>query len=323
MGEWHTPACPHLWYLPVSMRRVAFLWLLLLPAGLRAQPPRERILDFHSDIAVDANGSMLVRETVAVNVAGRRIQHGIYRDFPTRYHDRFGNDVVVDFDILAVERDGLRERWSTEPQADGVRVYLGDENSLVPVGRHEYAFTYQTRRQLGYFSDHDELYWNVTGNGWVFPIDEASASVTLPSNVAQGTIQLTGYTGRQGSHEQTLHGTTEPGPRATFEVTRHLDAGEGLTIVVSWPKGFVTAPTAPERFGYMLHDNRNLLAGIAGTLLLLTCYLLVWRRALRARRAPIRTAATLALAAEVHRTEVAAGRWRRVAVSSVSRLFGR
>ena len=193
------------------MRRFTLLCLLLLPAGLLAQQPGERILAFHSDITINANSWMVVTETIAVNAAGRRIRHGIYRDFPTRYKDRLGNDVVVDFDVVAVERDGQPESWHTAPQPNGVRVYFGDKNTILPVGRHEYAFTYETRRQLGYFADHDELYWNVTGNGWIFPIDEATATVTLPANVPQSAIALTGYTGRQGSREQTLRGATEPG----------------------------------------------------------------------------------------------------------------
>jgi len=260
------------------MRRLALVCLLLLPAGLLAQQPGERILAFHSDILVNADSSMVVRETIVVNAAGRRIRHGIYRDFPTTYRDLWGNRVVVDFDILAVERDGQPESWHAQPQSNGVRVYFGNKNSFVPMGRHEYAFTYQTRRQLGYFPDHDELYWNVTGNGWIFPIDEASATVTLPGDIPQAKIGVIGYTGRQGSREQALRSSAEPGGRATFAATRPLAAGEGLTIVVGWPKGFVHAPTPSERFGYMLHDNRNLLVGIAGTLLLLFYYLVVWFR---------------------------------------------
>ena len=258
------------------MRRLTFLLLLLLPAGLRAQQAGEHILSFHSDINVYGDSSMVVRETIVVNAAGNRIRHGIYRDFPTNYRDRLGNNVVVDFDVLAVERDGQPESWRTQPQTNGVRVYFGDKNSLVPVGRHEYAFAYQTRRQLGFFADHDELYWNVTGNRWIFPINEASATVTLPPGVPQDKIELTGYTGRQGSREQALQSAIEPGPQATFATVRRLGAYEGLTIVVGWPKGFVHEPTASERFGYELHDNRNLLVGIVGVLLLLAYYLVVW-----------------------------------------------
>lgn len=112
------------------------LFLLLLPAGLRAQQYGERILSFHSDISVYGDSSMVVRETIAVNATGSHIRHGIYRDFPTNYRDRWGNRVVVDFDVLAVERDGQPERWRVEPHSNGVRLYFGDKNSLI-IGRHD------------------------------------------------------------------------------------------------------------------------------------------------------------------------------------------
>ena len=260
------------------MRRFVLLFLLLFPLGSWAQQTGERILSFHSDITVNANRWMVVSETIVVNATGHRIRHGIYRDFPTSYRDRGGNRVVVDFDVLAVERDGQPESWHAQPQGNGIRVYFGDKNSLVPIGRHEYVFTYQTGRQLGFFPDHDELYWNVTGNGWIFPINQASATVTLPANIPPDKIELTGYTGRQGSREQALRSAVEPGAQAVFAATRPLAAGEGLTIVVGWPKGFVAEPTASERLGYILHDNRNFVVGAAGTLLLLFYYVVVWFR---------------------------------------------
>jgi len=258
------------------MRRLTLLCMLLLPAGLRAQQPGERILAFHSDIGVNADSSMAVRETITVNATGSRIRHGIYRDFPTSYRDRLGNRVVVDFHVVSIERDGQPESWHAQPQSNGIRIYLGDKNSFVSRGRHEYVFTYETRRQLGFFPDHNELYWNVTGNGWIFPIDAASATVLLPGGVPRDKIELTGYTGRQGSQEQSLRCATEPGPQATFVASRPLLASEGLTIVVGWPKGFVHEPSASEQLGYVLKDNRNLLVGVAGSLLLLVYYLLVW-----------------------------------------------
>ena len=62
----------------------------------------EEILDYHSDIRVQQDSSLLVRETIRVRSAGVQIQHGIYRDFPTRYKDQLGNRYVVDFEIVDV-----------------------------------------------------------------------------------------------------------------------------------------------------------------------------------------------------------------------------
>ncbi|MGB2889910.1 MAG: DUF2207 domain-containing protein [Candidatus Acidiferrales bacterium] len=57
----------------------------------------EEILDYHSDIRVQRDASLLVRETIRVRSAGVQIHHGIYRDFPTRYKDHLGNRYVVNF----------------------------------------------------------------------------------------------------------------------------------------------------------------------------------------------------------------------------------
>jgi len=81
----------------------------LLPFSARAAS--EHIVSFHSDIEVRADATMEVVETIKVVANGNRIKRGIYRDFPTQYKDRFGNDVRVQFKVIGVERDGKHEKW--------------------------------------------------------------------------------------------------------------------------------------------------------------------------------------------------------------------
>ena len=71
----------------------------------------ERILSFESDIAVHQEGWIDVTETITVRAEGRQIRRGIYRDFPTRYRDRFGNSVDVSFTPRSVQRNGAPERF--------------------------------------------------------------------------------------------------------------------------------------------------------------------------------------------------------------------
>src|SRR5215472_8289816 len=154
----------------------------------------ERILSFDSHITLHADGTMLVRETIQVRAAGEQINHGIYRDFPTRWRDQFGNRYTVMFDISDVQRDGHSEPYHTESLSNGVRVYFGDKDVLVSHGIHTYVFIYETNRQLGFFKDHDELYWNATGVGWIFPIDVATVTVVLPPQIHNFATHLDGYT---------------------------------------------------------------------------------------------------------------------------------
>ena len=128
---------------------------------------------------------MRVTETIRVVAAGDQIRRGIFRDFPTSYRDRLGNRTTVEFAVQAISRNGQPEEWHTEKLSNGVRVYMGRKDHFLPPGEHVYTLTYRTDRQLGFFKDHDELYWNVTGNGWAFPIERVSATVELPPGVPE------------------------------------------------------------------------------------------------------------------------------------------
>ncbi len=252
---------------------VACLFVLALsPAWAQS----ERILDYHSDIEVSANGEMRVRETIRVIAAGDQIKRGIYRDFPTDYEDRLGNKYKVGFDVISATRDGSPEEFRSERRDNGVRVYLGNKNTYVEPGEHTYTIGYTTNRQLGYFKDHDELYWNVTGNGWVFPIETASATVTLPSGIQRSEIRPEGYTGPQGSKARDLQSRVNPDGTVDFQTTRVLGEHEGLTIVASFPKGYVAEPRASDKAGYFLKDNAQALVGLIGLAVVLGYYLFVW-----------------------------------------------
>ena len=259
--------------------RLALMALALLVrpwcASSAADLP-ERILDFHSDITLGEDGTLLVRETISVNSRGSLIRHGIHRDFPTRYQDRLGNHYVVGFELLSAERDGTPEISRVEDQLNGKRIYLGNANSLLPAGRHTYVIAYTTNRQLGFFSDHDEMYWNVTGNGWVFPIDHASATVTLPGGISGSPVSLDGFTGPQHSFARNLTHQQQPEGSYYFETTSRLGSHEGLSIVLSWRKGLIAPPAAEQQVKYFFSDNRVALITCLCFLLLLLYYLLVW-----------------------------------------------
>ena len=158
------------------------VWILFLILSLCALPlaAAESILHFFSDIEVHPDGAMTVTETIKVRAEGRQIKRGIYRDFPTDYKDRMGNNYRVGFELQSVLRDGTPEDHFIKRQSNGVRIYFGREDVYLKSGIYTYTMTYRTHRQLGYFADHDELYWNVTGSDWAFPIEQAGARVSLP-----------------------------------------------------------------------------------------------------------------------------------------------
>ena len=254
------------------MRRL-LLVLLILPVSVLAD---ERILSFHSDILVKTDGSIVVTETIQVRAEGNRIRRGIYRDLPTRYRDKLRNEYHVSIEPLAVLRNDFSEPFHTKGLDEGIRVYFGSANHLLDTGIHTYTFRYAATRMLGFFDGHDELYWNVTGFDWAFPIDAASASVRLDFDVAPSSLRHEAYTGPFGAQGRDYTSRIDADGVVQFRSNSPLSAINGLTIVVGWPKGHVAEPTELQRLGWLLKDNRNLLIAIAGLIAILCYYIPVW-----------------------------------------------
>jgi uncharacterized membrane protein YgcG len=252
-----------------------FLIFLFSPFSSIASS-EEKIISFHSAITVHRDASLTVKETIRVRAEGEKIKHGIYRDFPLRYRDLLGNLYVVGFNLKEVLKDGRAEPYHLENRSNGKRIYIGDKNTLLANGEYTYTLVYVTDHQLGFFRGYDELYWNVTGNDWEFPIAEASASVGLPGDASRHIVSFAGYTGPKGSKEEDFRETADGSGMLMFSATRPLEVGEGLTIAVSWPKGYVAEPTKKERISYFLSANPGTVIGPVGLLLLLFYYMIIW-----------------------------------------------
>ena len=247
---------------------------LLAPAKAAAE---ERIRYFLSDVRVERDGTLDVAETIRVRSEGETIRRGILRDFPTRYRDDGSRRVNVGFEVVGVQRDGREEPWAKEALSNGVRIRIGSPDLLLEPGDHQYVIRYRTTRQIGFFEDHDELYWNATGTGWTFPIDVAEARIRLPEAVRFGDRSI--YTGPQGSTERNAEVVAEQPGDILFRTTSPLDAGEGLTVAAAWPKGVVSPPSSGARLGWWLRDYGPPVVGLIGLLGLLAYYFQAWRRA--------------------------------------------
>jgi len=216
--------------------------LLVMALCVTEAMATERILNFRSDIQILPDSSLQVHETIKVESEGHFIRHGIYRDFPTMYHGRFGEHYIVGFAVLDAQRDGVAEEHTEENLGNGVRVKLGSASSLLSPGEYTYELTYRVTREVGFFDNHDELYWNVTGNGWGFEIEHATAIVALPQAVPEDKMKVAAYTGLQGAREQNFIASRISDREVQFVTTTPLGVHEGLTIVVEFPKGIVTEP---------------------------------------------------------------------------------
>lgn len=242
-----------------------------IPACARAD---ERILSFDSRIVVHVNGDLTVHETIRVRAEGMQIQHGIPRDFRQYYSGWLWLNESVGFQLLDAQRDGAPELCLVERHGKDRRIYIGSPDNPLPPGEHTYELSYRTDRQLGFYADHDELSWPVTGHGWELPIDRASATVVLPSGVTG--LRTLAYTGPVGATGEDCKCELSAPHVVHFTATTGLHVKEGLTIVMAWAPGRIARPTSVYKWHNLFADNPGESAATAGTLVLLVYYGVLW-----------------------------------------------
>lgn len=258
-------------------RLASVLALFVLAISLlvsRDAAATESIERFDGQIDIAPDGTLTVSETIRVHAEGRDIKHGIYRDFPLTFRDAQGQRRQVSFELLEVTRDGRPEPHFIRSSVDGLRIYAGEENMLLGPGTYTYGIRYRTSRQIRFLSDHDELFWNVTGNEWSFPILSATASLRLPQSAAP--VRWTAYTGSFGERGDAWHGEVAADGTLQVATTHPLAARQGLSIVAEIPRGLVAQPSRTTTWRYALLDHRSAILGSVGALAVLVYYLIAW-----------------------------------------------
>jgi len=236
----------------------------------------EEITHFHSSIQIQPSGAVVVTETITANCLGKRIRHGIYRDLPIKYKKGGFLSFKPHFKIIGVYIDGNRAPYHTKDLGSHVRIYMGSKNRFISKGPHTFQLIYEMGRMVSYFDEFDELYWNVTGDQWAFPILKATVTVMLPE--PSRFLRYASYTGPRGAKETMAKVTEVTGRHITFETTMPIYPREGFTIAVAWPKGVVEEPDNFQKFLLLLKDNFSLISSIFLLVCIFFYYLYAWNQ---------------------------------------------
>jgi len=242
------------------MKKILFLiffFLFFLISPLSAQTiSGEKIQSFAAQIKINKGGTINVSEKIVYDFDGLE-KHGIYRIIPYIKKNKEGKLFQLDFKDISVRDENERPyRYTISKTNDNLKIKIGDPDRTI-TGVHTYIINYQVFGALTYFSDHDELYWNVTGNEWPVPIEKANAIVNMSQGVncyaefvtvpeedylrkaKEGNCKIVCYSGPLGSRKHCAIQT----PTATSFKVENLDLlspYNGLTFAVSFPKNIVT-----------------------------------------------------------------------------------
>ncbi len=220
------------------------LWSFLIALTLVPAAAAQRSLSierFHADIVVSRDASIEVTETLQVRFDGS--WNGIFCNIPVRYRTPQGFDWTLRLELLSVTAPGegeLRVEQSRQGHYRQYKIWVpGADDTVKTVVLH-----YRAHNALRFFESHDELYWNVTGDEWEIPIEQASAEISLPGG-AEG-VRAIAYNGPYGATSQDAE-VVVSGSRVSVALDTRLDFQEGLTAVVGWNKGLVDEPTSTDK----------------------------------------------------------------------------
>src|SRR5438105_12532431 len=233
---------------------------------------------FDARIRVNRDAIVDVTETITARFVGS--YNGLFRTIPVQYRTAQGLNWTLGVSLQSAQDDAGRNlRTETSRQSHYVKYKIwipGAANATRTI-----VLRYRATNGLRFFDEHDELYWNVTGDEWEVPIRAASAVIELPPQTPG--VRAIAYNGVYGA---TARDATVAMDGSLIRITmpHALDYHEGLTAVVGWDKGVVAAPTAADQALATVSSNWPLLIPIPVFLLAFATW---WRRGRDPRRRPI------------------------------------
>lgn len=214
-----------------SWRSALIFLALALP--VRAQLADWSVEFFRSEIKIHSDASITVTEIIQTEFSVNK--HGIFRTIPFRYETNEGDSVSVPISVERVTRNGDPEPYAVSITGNEIEIKIGDADVTV-TGPQRYELTYTAAAAVNFFEDHDELYWNVTGDDWEVPLEFVEASIRLDTQVSQDRLRIECFTGQSGSTAQNCTPNTSDSAGGAQAENQYL------TVVFGWPKGVVAKP---------------------------------------------------------------------------------
>jgi len=203
------------------------------------------IRQYNVDVKVNKDASLDIAETISVHFTESR--HGITRHIPYKYRlenlpagtekatrqmESFGYAHTIVENIKVYGRD-----YSVSNQGDYKVVKIGSKNKYVE-GDQQYVITYRVLNAINFFKDHSELYFNLIGDQWATTIADVNFKIEL-YNALPETPSFFVATGSLGSKENNTVTNWEENKIFTGHTTQPLNANEGLTVGITFPKDFL------------------------------------------------------------------------------------
>lgn len=205
-----------------------FVTVLFLPREILALEI-DRINNFNSEIIINRDTSISIKENIDYETS--LTKHGIYRYIPIRYNrDNISYSASVK-NIIVTDDNKNYIPFTKTTNNRNITLKIGDPDTTFS-GKKTYIISYQVENALQEFDDHDELYWDITGEGWQIPVLKSSA--IIKSDVAS-IKNVICYSGPIGENDGKCSSQFVEN-KAEFSYNQQIVYGDNFTIAVAFNK---------------------------------------------------------------------------------------
>jgi hypothetical protein len=247
-------------------------------------PNAEHIESYDVVMNINQDSSINVIETIAYSY-GNQTKNGFSRFLPLKYQDLDGTNFEIKVsNITVTDENGNPYPFKTVKQKSEdktkieLEIKIGDPNQNV-TGTKKCVISYRMRGAIKYFSDHDQLFWNITGNRWPIYVKKPSVKVNLPKKVDRKEISKECFIGIHSATVNCIDRIEKKKDPDAYYSYKGVVAGEGMTLVFHFPKEIVHKPTSWQNFWEDLKTDRTLAIIVlsAAVLLIASIVLLIWK----------------------------------------------
>jgi uncharacterized membrane protein YgcG len=241
--------------LRIALQLSASLFFALLLSAWPSMAKSEEIRCFSSDLTLARDGNLDVNEEIVMDFQGAS-RHGIFRVIPVTYH-RGSGVYSINLKVKSItDENGEALPYKAERNGPDLNIRIGNPESTV-VGVHAYRINYTVTRAVNFFDGAAELYWNVNGNDWPFPISKCIAYFHPPASVPLKEIRTQSFVGELGSRKG---GQIVQKDGSLVAIGRNLAPGQGMTVVFGLPNGVITPPSLFDKIYGFCEDWLGLVA---------------------------------------------------------------
>ncbi|MCX6763468.1 MAG: LCP family protein [Candidatus Moranbacteria bacterium] len=246
---------------PISL--FLFMAFLVFPARAESIVPDsvEHVDSYAVEMDVSSDSSVAVTETIQYDYADKT-ETGFTRNIPLAYQDLDGTNFSIGISNVSVSNENGKPYVFSQSKVAGadkkksyLKIEIGDINYPVS-GTPTYVIRYTVSGAIKYATDHDQLFWNITGDQWPVYVKYPEVKISLPQKVDSEKIAKDCFIGIPAATIKCIDRLNSKKKTVAYYSYKGVVAGEGMTTVIGFPKGLVQKPAIQKVYWTALTTNR-------------------------------------------------------------------